>query len=282
MSKWPLDQYDVNGFAIIEDFFMENETNEMRECGIELCQNAPENDRRTFNTGQNSAHLKDEYFLNSANKIHYFYENRALDEEGNLLVDKSISLNKIGHALHVLHPTFKKYTFDERIKNVAKKLGFKKPSIPQSMFIYKNPMIGGEVKSHQDATYLFTEPISITGFWIPMEDATLENGCLWFIKGSHKHGLHNRLMRNANPNSDELLVFDKPTPYYSPDLFTAAPVKKNSLVIIHGLVVHKSELNHSDKSRNAYTFHIMETDNVKYSPENWLQLPVGEEFPELF
>lgn len=48
------------------------------------------------------------------------------------------------------------------------------------------------VKPHQDATYLHTEPISITGFWIPTEDATLENGCLWFIKGSHKHGLDNR------------------------------------------------------------------------------------------
>lgn len=80
------------------------------------------------------------------------------------------------------------------------------------MFIYKNPKIGGEglcrndlcalsnrpstyfvrsfsVKPHQDATYLHTDPISITGFWIPTEDATLENGCLWFIPGSHKNGL---------------------------------------------------------------------------------------------
>lgn len=48
------------------------------------------------------------------------------------------------------------------------------------------------VKPHQDATYLHTEPISITGFWIPTEDATLENGCLWFIKGSHQNGLDNR------------------------------------------------------------------------------------------
>lgn len=48
------------------------------------------------------------------------------------------------------------------------------------------------VKPHQDATFLHTDPISITGFWIPTEDATLENGCLWFIKGSHKHGLDRR------------------------------------------------------------------------------------------
>lgn len=48
------------------------------------------------------------------------------------------------------------------------------------------------VKPHQDATYLHTDPISITGFWIPTEDATPENGCLWFVKGSHKHGLDRR------------------------------------------------------------------------------------------
>ncbi|XP_031634764.1 phytanoyl-CoA dioxygenase domain-containing protein 1 homolog [Contarinia nasturtii] len=282
MSEWPLDQYDTNGFAVIEDFFTEEETNELRESGLELCKNAPENHRQTFSTKDAASHLKDDYFLSSANKIHYFYEDGALDGDGNLLVDKRVAINKIGHALHVLHSTFKKYTFDERVKNVAKKLGFKKPSIPQSMFIYKNPKIGGEVKPHQDATFLHTVPISITGFWIPTEDATLENGCLWFIKGSHKHGLDRRVVRNTNPNSNELLVFDNPPPKYSQDLFTPTPVKKGSLVIIHGLVVHQSESNRSNKSRLAYTFHVMETENVKYSPDNWLQLPEGEDFPKLF
>lgn len=51
---------------------------------------------------------------------------------------------QVGHALHLLHPTFKKYTFDERIKSIAKQLDFKRPAIPQSMFIYKNPKIGSE------------------------------------------------------------------------------------------------------------------------------------------
>lgn len=90
------------------------------------------------------------------------------------------------------------------------------------------------------------------------------------------------LIRNPVPNSDEFLVYNKPSPAYDQDLFTAVPVKKGSLVVIHGLVVHQSEWNRSDKSRFAYTFHLMETNNVKYSTENWLQLPEGEHFPELF
>lgn len=88
-------QYDVNGFAVIEDFLTEEEANELREAGLELCKNAPENDRKVFNTENKSSHLKDKYFLDSSNKIHYFYENGALDADGNLLVDKSISLNKV-------------------------------------------------------------------------------------------------------------------------------------------------------------------------------------------
>lgn len=42
------------------------------------------------------------------------------------------------------------------------------------------------VSPHQDATFLYTEPLGrVLGLWIAMEDAMLENGCLWFIPGSH-------------------------------------------------------------------------------------------------
>lgn len=120
---------------------------------------------------------------------------------------------KVGHALHLHHPTFRSVTNNDRIRDVCQKLGFRKPAIPQSMYIYKNTGIGGEgsyevseydlsnsfvnifsllVKPHQDANYLYTEPNSIIGFWIPLQDATIENGCLWFIKGSHKEGLKRR------------------------------------------------------------------------------------------
>lgn len=56
------------------------------------------------------------------------------------------------------------------------------------------------------------------------------------------------------------------------------PVKNRTLVLIHELVVHSSDANLSSKSRPAYTFHLMETDNAHYSKENWLQYPEGESF----
>jgi phytanoyl-CoA hydroxylase len=54
------------------------------------------------------------------------------------------------------------------------------------MYIFKQPGIGGEVGCHQDATFLYTDPITVTGFWFAIEDATLENGCLWAAPGGHR------------------------------------------------------------------------------------------------
>lgn len=42
------------------------------------------------------------------------------------------------------------------------------------------------VTPHQDSTFLYTEPPSTIGFWFPLVDVGLRNGCLWFIPGSHK------------------------------------------------------------------------------------------------
>lgn len=53
--------------------------------------------------------------------------------------------------------------------------------------------------------------------------------------------------------------------------------------MIHGNVVHKSEQNRSNKSRHAYTFHVLETaGNIIYSDDNWLQLPQNKSFPVLY
>jgi hypothetical protein len=51
----------------------------------------------------------------------------------------------------------------------------------QSMYIFKQPRIGGPVDAHQDSTFLYTTPQSVTGFWWAVEDATLNNGCLYVL-----------------------------------------------------------------------------------------------------
>lgn len=193
-----------------------------------------------------------------------------------------MSLNKIGHALHVPNNQFRKITFDERVKEACFQLGFADPAVVQSMYIFKNPGIGGIVTPHQDATFLYTEPLNLLGFWIALEDATLENGCLWFARGSHKSGVHRRYIRNPDHASSELLIYNAAAPFYQKSNFTAVPVKKGTCVLIHGQVIHYSEANKSEKSRHAYTFHVVERDNTKYSEENWLQPTNGCSFLSLY
>ena len=69
---------------------------------------------------------------------------------------------------------------------MATDIGIVDPLAVQSMYIFKQPRIGGEVSCHQVATFLYTEPTSVVGFWFAIEDATLDNGCLWAQPGGHR------------------------------------------------------------------------------------------------
>lgn len=89
-------------------------------------------------------------------------------------------------ALHELNPLYKEFSFQPKVKEIARELKLDTPAVLQSMIIYKQPFIGGEVTPHQDSTFLYTNPISAIGFWFALEDCTPTNGCLWFIPGSHK------------------------------------------------------------------------------------------------
>ncbi|XP_055587249.1 phytanoyl-CoA dioxygenase domain-containing protein 1 [Uranotaenia lowii] len=284
MRNLLIDQILEDGFTVIDDFLSADEVTEMLEAGQNLHKDAPKEERKVFSAavGTTASQNKDRYFIESGNKIRYFFEEGAVGENGELLVDPSVALNKVGHYLHVDHPVFSRATFSNRVKEVCWQLGFRKPAVAQSMYIFKNPGIGGEVKPHQDATYLSTEPSTTIGFWIPLEDATLQNGCLHFIKGSHKSGVHRRYIRNPDSASDELLVYDRPAPLYPQSNFVSAPVKAGSLVLIHSQVVHRSDANRSTRSRHAYTFHVIETEKCQYSPDNWLQPPADQPFPVLY
>ena len=63
--------------------------------------------------------------------------------------------------------------------------------------------------------------------------------------------------------------------------FIPVPVKAGSLLLIHGEVLHRSKVNVSPKSRNAYTFHVYDGGVSKWSNENWLVFSLLIIFHEL-
>lgn len=56
------------------------------------------------------------------------------------------------------------------------------------------------------------------------------------------------------------------------EVYDMGEVKAGTLVLIHGNILHKSEKNTSGKSRNIYTFHVIEGEG-EYDGRNWLQPP---------
>lgn len=132
----------------------------------------------------NDQQTMSKYFIDSADKVSFFYEDKAM-QDGKLVVPQREAFNKIGHSLHEHNPIFAALTHGQKVWEICQEADIQNPLVVQSMAILKPPRVGGEVKTHQDSTFLDASPDSLLGFWIPLQDATLENGCLWGIPGSH-------------------------------------------------------------------------------------------------
>ena len=268
----------------------------------------------------NKVQASDDYFLESASRVHFFAESDALDDNGSLKPqyqqDKLSALNKAGHGMHMIPGPFSDYAQSTKVRNLVEELGWIDPVVPQSMYIFKQAKIGGAVNSHQDSTFLYTTPRqTCLGLWLALDDATLQNGCLWVRPKSHSEPVRRQFKRNplyfgkdaieegsnvAQGDTSqpkmlmETLIHDDTVPWEGllPDdsappcdgLLTAGflPVecRAGDLVCFPGELDHLSLPNSSDKPRHTFQLHLVEgeTADVTWANTNWLQYPTGIPF----
>lgn len=267
LSADDLAAFERDGFLRLRGFSTPGETAGLRARMDALLAALDPAELGTVFSTSDQRHARDRYFLDSAGRVSFFLEEEAVDAAGRLLRSRERAVNKVGHALHDLDPVFDAFSRRPQVEAVARGLGLKEPLLLQSMYIFKQPAIGGAVGCHQDGTFLHTEPESCLGLWFALEDADEDNGCLWALPGGHELPLHQRFRRDGGSTRMETLG-----PALPQEGFVPLPARAGDLVVLHGRLPHRSGPNRSPHSRHAYTLHLVDR-TCRYGADNWLQRP---------
>jgi phytanoyl-CoA hydroxylase len=267
LSREMIEAFEQDGVIVLPDFVDVSECQRLKSRALELVDDFDAESVRSIFSVTRQTQLNDDYFNDSGDKIRFFFEDGAFDDQGSLVQEKEHCLNKMGHAMHDLDPTFEEFSRSKKLQAVVSSLGYDNPGLLQSMYIFKPPRIGGEVTFHQDSTFLYTDPESCVGFWFAIEDATLENGCMQFIPGAHKGSLKQLNYRHEDGIFSIDTMDESPWPE---DQAAPAEAAAGTLVIFDGRAPHMSGPNRSEKSRHAYTLHVIDKQ-CHYPDTNWLQ-----------
>ena len=162
------------------------------------------------------------------------------------------------HQPHFVSETIEKYVKHPKICGIlsqitAAHLPFWDGSVKcmQSMLFVKPPNFQGQAW-HQDEIYIPTRDRSLIGAWIAMDDATVENGCLWVLPGSHRQGYLYPQRNHENPDE-----FDFAQESYGFDGSDEVPVEvtTGTLVFFNGYLLHRSRKNRGKTFRRVLVNH---------------------------
>jgi ectoine hydroxylase-related dioxygenase (phytanoyl-CoA dioxygenase family) len=113
---------------------------------------------------------------------------------------------------------------------------------------------------HQDEDYIPTRDRSLCGAWIALDDATIENGCLWIIPGSHKPGILWDQEWHADSRFD--CALESQNFPYSEDEAIPVEVKAGAIVFFNGYTLHRSLPNRAKSGyRRALVNHYMSAES---------------------
>jgi ectoine hydroxylase-related dioxygenase (phytanoyl-CoA dioxygenase family) len=235
LSKQQLAEYDEVGFVRIEGFSSRDVCQAMLDRVINVSRAQAEGDRSTG------------WVLPEANLV-------GTDGKPEELVSKIFRLHR--------DPVFNEWITSPEVTEIAADVvGSENVDCFLSQFIFKNPGAWGQ-PWHQDSHYFLFGPDNggrpIVGLWLAVTEATLENGCLHVIPGSHREPVHEHvddLRPGANYGYREIVDFD---------FSSAIPVTMNpgDLLVFDSHLMHRSTDNASAGIRAAMVYHCARTGTV--------------------
>jgi phytanoyl-CoA hydroxylase len=263
-------EYAKNGYLVVEDAICEADLQSLRGAASAIVEDFDVSQHQSVFSTLHEDRDRDQYFIDSAENVHCFLEEDALGGDGALNRPKAQAINKIGHAMHDQVPEFTTFCRLPVIGQALRDIGYQAPQLWQTMYIFKQPGIGGEVRWHQDASYLSSAAPGVTGVWIAIEDATRDNGCLWMQPGQHHSALREIYEVDWSTRTGTLRTLDETA--WTAGVAEAIEVPAGSAVLFNDRMPHYSSQNLSDASRHAFTLHVAESGSA-WSSGNWLQRP---------
>lgn len=219
-----------NGFLVIEDFYSSQEIAALNAEAVRICRG-------------------------DAGPVKGLLEHRG-DETDDEILRKYLCI----HFPHKLSELMQSTITNQRTADALTRIIGPNVKCMQSMLFIKASGKPGQAW-HQDEYYIPTRDRSLTGGWIAFDDATVENGCLWVLPGSHRHGIlwpqHQQTDRRFDCAGES-----GGFPYRDED---AVPVemKKGSIVFFNGYLLHRSLPNRAAGGyRRSLVNHFMSAESL--------------------
>lgn len=155
-----------------------------------------------------------------------------------------------------LDDVFRKLVYKDELLDLAEGvLGSPNIRFYHDQALYKPALHGDVVPWHQDNGYWHLEPPRAASLWIALDDANVENGCMWFVPGSHRagevgHQRAGRYVAQLKADVDETLAVPVPLP-------------AGSGMFHHCRTLHHTKPNHSPRQRRAWVIHYMHADTTQ-------------------